>query len=181
MNSLAVDQGTSSVARSHARQIFALGSVVLVGCVLFVISRKLVWGREESVTRWLVWTLALLPYFVYFVAREFSSWFQRLVGIVKRTDFLPIWTISLLSFVVMRGSTLASWYENPIYDATSADLTRYAAISAIYVGFAFATVTLWRLTRPNRFVTAANVLGLHATSTLVAWILFCVLIFLIAL
>jgi hypothetical protein len=168
------------------RQIIALAGVVLLGSVLFVISRKLVWGREEALTGWARWSLALLPYAAYFCARKYSSSSDRLLMLVKRTDFLVIWTVSLLAFVIMRGSMIAPLYESPIYNVTDPTLLRYAMLSAIYVGFASISVTIWRLTKTN--VTASNVvvapqnvIGLHVISALAAWVLFCSFVFVIAL
>jgi hypothetical protein len=164
----------------HRRQILALGTIALFGCVLFVVSRKLAWGREESLTGWLRWSLALFPYIAYVIVRQFSRLWPRLLELVKRSDFLPIWTISLLVFVLMRGSMIAPLYEAPIYDTTNPSFARYAILSALYIASATIIVAAWRVFK-GFFTVAPNVVGLHFLSAAFAWVLFCGFVFLIVL
>jgi hypothetical protein len=188
VNSIVIDEnhpanspGRDAVTFGHGWKLFALAAVAIVGCLLFIMSRKLAWGRDEPLTGWLRWSFAALPYVIYFTARQFASLSQRMLTLVKQTDFLPIWTLSLLLFVTMRGSTVAPIYESQIYRATEPDFLRYAILSGIYVGSAAILVTAWRAVTRHLFATQGRAAALRLSSTIVAWMLFCGLIFIVTL
>lgn len=159
------------------RQVLGAGCALVAGCLLFFASRRLAWGRDQSFDDWPLWLLATVPYLAYFTAVRFSA--IRFAEFVKRSDFLLIWTVSLVAFVVMRASSLARLYEAGIYDTTVAGITRYAIISAVYICFGFLAVTAWRLMsgrlQDGPISVAARMLGLS-----LAFLLFCTGIFLIA-
>jgi hypothetical protein len=187
VNSVVIDEthpatssGRDPVTFGHGWKLFTLGGVAVGGCLLFIMSRKLAWGRHEPLTGWLRWSFAVLPYVIYFTARQFAS-SQRILTLVKQTDFLPIWTLSLLLFVAMRGSTIAPIYESQIYRATEPDFLRYAILSGIYVGFAAIVVTVWRAVTRHLFATQGSAAALRLSSTIFAWMLFCGLIFVVTL
>jgi hypothetical protein len=169
----------NTAAVEHAPIWQAVGAVgaILAGCLLFFAGRRLAWGRDQSLADWPLWIVAALPYIAYFAAIRWA-----VVGVadfVKRSDFLYVWTVSLGAFVLMRTSSLAWIYEASIYDTTVVGLTRYAIISAVYICFGFLTVIACRLTvaprRGEHFSLASRMAGL-----IVAYVLFCAGIFLIA-
>jgi hypothetical protein len=177
MNTVTINKPMHS---NLTRQVLGACCAVGAGTLLFLASRKLTWGRDQSLADWPLWVIAALPYLAYFAAVKFSA--ERFSELVRRSDFLAVWTVSLFSFVLMRSSSLAHLYESNIYESTVAGTTRYAIISAVYTLFGYLTVTAWRLTFGVRQKTGAlslNYIGVQALGLLVAFILFCTGIFLI--
>lgn len=168
---------TTTTRHNLPRQLLGAGCAVVAGSLLFFASRRLAWGRDQSFADWPLWLLAVAPYLVYYGAVKSSS-SSRLAEFVRKSDFLAIWTVSLLAFVLMRASSLARLYEPGIYEATVMGIGRYAIISAVYICFGFLAVTAWRLmvgrSPETRIFVASRVVAL-----LVAFILFCSGIFLI--
>jgi hypothetical protein len=149
------------------------------GTVLFALSRKIVWGRDESLEVLWVWVLALIPYALYVLAVELPGSSDRRMRFVRESDFVSIWTVSLLLFVFLRTTGLADIYEDRIYGATEPGAYRYWTLSIIYIGLGFCVVTAWRLTRTHRARTA-QLVAAHATSFVAGVLLFCMGVFLIA-
>src|SRR4051794_5306389 len=98
------------------RRIAGFCCALIAGCLLFIASRRLTWGRDQSLADWPLWVVAALPYLAYFGATRLAV--KRFADLVKQSDFLPVWTVSLIAFVAMRASSLAHLYEPGIYDAT---------------------------------------------------------------
>jgi hypothetical protein len=148
------------------------------GCLLFLVCRKLVWGRDESLTNVWVWLFALAPYFVYFLAHYRRS-APADSGSGWDIDFISIWTCSLLLFAAGRWASWADFFEQPIYDTFPPGLLRYALLSITYTGLAFIVVTCWRLARQK----ATGVRGAMipwAASYFASVVLFLCCVFLIA-
>uniref|UniRef100_Q07PN8 Uncharacterized protein n=1 Tax=Rhodopseudomonas palustris (strain BisA53) TaxID=316055 RepID=Q07PN8_RHOP5 len=171
------NDNNSSSGRS-ARHLLGVFAVVAVGCVLFAASRKLVWGREESLSDLSLWTLAALPYAVYFGLSLSTS--NRAVALLKSADFLAIWTFSLLAFVFLRATSLATIFEFGIYDSFGPGIVRYSLLSMIYFGLGYLAVALWRVTRPH-LGKAIDIFATRAISLVAGAALFCCGVFLIAL
>jgi len=158
------------------RRVIGIAFAALAGGVLLFASRRLAWGRDQSLADWPLWIIAIVPYCTYFGITRYSA--LRLAALVKQSDFLWIWAISLIAFVVMRSSSLSRLYENGIYDTIIEGIWRYASISAIYVGFGFLAVTSWRLLFGPYHHDPGSMLA-RALGVLVAFVLFCSGVFLI--
>jgi hypothetical protein len=174
----------STVHRSaHSKlTLHLLGALcaIIAGALLFFASRRLAWGRDQAYSDWPLWLIAALPYVIYFAAIWSAA--IRFADFVKKSDFLPIWTVSLLAFVVMRTSALSRLYEPGIYDNTVVGIARYSIISAVYICFAFLTVTAWRLLFDRHIEYMGTVVGSIAArlaGIVVAFVLFCAGVFLI--
>jgi hypothetical protein len=152
-------------------------AVAVVGTLLFVASRKLVWGRQESAVEPFLWLLAVAPYVAYYGAGVFVR-SQRLADFLRATDFPAVWTASLLVFVVMRGTSLARFYEDAVYAAFDPGLVRYAILSVIYIGLGFAAVNAWELARARGPQPAPFA---RITAIVAGLLFFCCSVFLIAL
>ena len=150
---------------------------VAAGCLLFAASRKLVWGREESLAEVGLWALAILPYAGYFFVMKFAPSSR---AAVESADFLAIWTSSLLAFVLLRITSLSKFYENSIYDTFGPGTLRYLVLFAIYIGLGFVAVVAWRFLR-TRFDSLGGVLIQRLVSFFLGVALFLSGIFLIAL
>src|SRR5437773_2774592 len=105
MNTIAINKSMHS---NLARKVLGAGCAIVAGTLLFLASRKLTWGRDQSLADWPLLVIAAFPYLAYFAAITLSA--DRFSELVKRSDFLSVWTVSLLSFVLMRSSSLAHLY-----------------------------------------------------------------------
>jgi hypothetical protein len=156
------------------------------GCLLFLVCRKLVWGREESLTNVWVWLFAIAPYFGYFLvhygrfapANLRSGSAPADPGSSWDIDFISIWTCSLLLLAAGRWASSADFFEEPIYDMLAPGLLRYALLSVTYTGLAFVVVTCWRLAQQKATGVRGAIMPWPA-SYLASAVLFLCCIFLI--
>ncbi|GAB9122066.1 hypothetical protein [Bradyrhizobium diazoefficiens] len=107
--------------------------LLLGGALLFAAARKLVWGTEESLAGAALWATAILPIFVGLILTGVSTSPHAASSRLGRI-LSSAWTISLLAFVLLRGSGLASVFEDAIYSASEPGAIRYLILSAIYAG-----------------------------------------------
>lgn len=172
------------VSRSNdgrsARDVVGTVSLAVSGCLLFAASRKLVWGYEESFADLGLWLLALAPYVGFFFFSRLDLASNRTIAFLRGSDFLAIWTFSLLFFVILRTTTLSKLFENDIYGSFGPGVARYFLLSMVYIGFGYVAVTAWRLTRPH-FAAAREIVLSRAVSFFAGAVLFCCAVFLIAL
>jgi hypothetical protein len=156
------------------------------GVLLFLVCRKLVWGRDESLTNAWIWLFALAPYFVYFFARYgWSAPAGLRSGSAPAdprsgwdTDFISIWTCSLLLLAAGRWASWADFFEDPIYDTFPPGLLRYAILSVTYTFLAFIVVTCWRLAQQKATGVRGTIIP-WAASYIASVVLFLCSVFLI--
>ncbi len=164
-----------SAYRHDFRHFLAFAIATAVGSVLFALTRKLVWGRHESLTEMGLWLLALLPYVTYFVARRLKV----MSGVMASVDFIEIWTIALFAFVILHVTSLSIYYETAITEFFGLGIGSYFALSMLYVGIAYFIVTLWRTLRTHASSTL-SLFASRAVGAVVGVFLFCISVFVIA-
>lgn len=118
--------------------------LLLGGALLFAAARKLVWGTEESLAGATLWATGILPILVGLILMRISPSSHAVSSRLGRI-LSSAWTVSLLGFVLVRGSGLASVFEDGIYSASEPGANRYLILSMIYAGVGTGLFTLTRL------------------------------------
>jgi len=166
-------------ANSAPFNYLGVALMAIAGFLLFLASRKLVWGRDESLISASVWMLAVAPYLLYLVGRRIAASAALRAFNFEGADFLAIWTCSLLIFVIARWTGFGDLFEDPIYDTFVPGPTRYGLLSTIYIALGFAVVLLARLLVSGKAKTMASSVQ-RTASYIVGVVLFLCSIFLIA-
>lgn len=154
------------------RRMLASVTLAVFGCLLFAASRKLVWGRNESLADIWLWALAALPYAMFFAGRQLGATSRDALAFLKSADFLAIWTVSLLTFVILRATGFSDLFEDSIYSLLRPGAARYAVLSVIYIGLGWTIVTASRMIGTRTRTYPPHSIGPRAASFLASILLF---------
>lgn len=124
--------------KADFKHLLEFGAWLICGSFLFLISRKLVWGRDETLLNAPMVLFAAIPYCLFYIAERVALFRTHHTNkLLAFSAFVPMWTASLLAFVILRGSMASNFYEDTIYASTNVGPGRYLILSAVYVAFGF--------------------------------------------
>jgi hypothetical protein len=139
-------------------------ALIILAEGLLLLSRSIVWGPEISLFDLESYALGLLPFTFLGVGLKVR---RTRIAVARLSKFLTAgWIVSLLSFIILRTTFWADYFEDPIYDAVHGEIVRYTLLAAIYsvIGYALviSSCMAWcRFRRgPNAVTWSGPALGL---------------------
>lgn len=106
-------------------------AAVMSGAVLYVVSRKLTWGVDESIWSSPLWTLAFVPYWLGILLGQIIPSHEPVVARYLRSSI--VWTVSLALYVVAHATTLSRFIDEPVYASFGLSSLSFVMLTSIYV------------------------------------------------